>query len=55
VDEGGENYAIRRGCSTAQAFQVFEITSMHMGASSDTRLGGRPKSHQQIDDNRDCP
>ncbi len=41
VDETGVNHAIRHGCSAAQAFQVFKITSMHLGASGGKRLGGR--------------
>ncbi len=35
------NHAIRHGCSTAQAFQVFKIASMHLGTGSDERLGAR--------------
>ena len=31
----------RHGRSLAQAFQVFEIASMHLGASGDQRLGPR--------------
>jgi hypothetical protein len=41
MDEGGVNYAIRHGCSTAQAFQVFKIPSMHLGAGGTNRRRGR--------------
>ena len=41
VDEGGVNYGIRAGCSAAQAFQIFEITSMHLGAGGGQRLCAR--------------
>jgi len=41
VDEGGVDHAIRQGGAAAQAFQVFEIASMHLGPRGDKRLGGR--------------
>jgi hypothetical protein len=41
VDKGGVNHAIRHGCSSAQAFQIFKITPMRLGASGGKRLGGR--------------
>jgi hypothetical protein len=41
VDKSGVNHAIRHGCSTAQAFQVFQIASMHLRARGDKRLGAR--------------
>jgi hypothetical protein len=41
VDESGVNHAIRHSCSTAQAFQVFQIPWMHLGASIDEKLGAR--------------
>ena len=34
VDKRGVNHRIRRGGSAAQAFQIFEITPMHLGAGS---------------------
>ena len=39
VIEGGLNDAVRHGCPTAQASQVFQISSMHLSASSDQRRG----------------
>jgi hypothetical protein len=35
------NHAIRHGCSTAQAFQIFKITSMHLRTGVDERPGAR--------------
>ena len=40
------DHAIRAGCSAAQAFQVFEIASMHLGAGGDERLGARIGARQ---------
>ena len=34
MDKGGVNHAIEHGCSTAQAFQVFKIASMHLGSAT---------------------
>jgi hypothetical protein len=34
------DHAIRNGGSTAQAFQILEITSMHLGAGGGNRLSG---------------
>ncbi len=41
VVEGAVNHAVRHGCSAAQAFQVFEITSVHLRSGGDKRLGTR--------------
>ena len=41
VDEGGVDHAVRLGRSAAQAFQVFKIAAMHLGAGGDERLGAR--------------
>jgi hypothetical protein len=40
MDETGVNHPIRGGGSTAQAVQIPEITSMHLGTSGSKRLGG---------------
>src|ERR1700751_560919 len=39
VDKRGVNHAIRGGCSTAQAFQVFKIPSLHLRAGGGKRFG----------------
>ncbi len=39
-------HAIRRGRSTPQAVQVFNIPSMHLGASGDKRLGARIRARE---------
>jgi hypothetical protein len=39
MNEGRVNHAIRHGCSAAQAFQVFKIASMYLGAGGSKRLG----------------
>jgi hypothetical protein len=41
VDKGGVNHAIRQGCSTAQAFQIFQIASMNLGAAGGQGRSGR--------------
>jgi hypothetical protein len=41
VIEGRVDDAIRYGCSTAQAFEVFQITSMHLCTGVDKSLGAR--------------
>jgi len=46
MNEGGVNHPIRHGCSTTQAFQVFKVTSMHLGASGDQRLGARIRASE---------
>jgi hypothetical protein len=40
VKEGEVDHAVGNGHSTAQAFQVFNGTPMHLGTSGDKRLGG---------------
>jgi hypothetical protein len=35
------DHPIRHGGSTAQAFQIFKITSMYLGTRGDKRLGAR--------------
>ena len=46
VDEGGVDHAIRHGRAAAQAFQVFEVASMHLGTGGDERLGARIRASE---------
>ena len=46
VIEGEVNHAIRHGCTTAQAFEVFKIAAMHLRASLDQRLGARIRARK---------
>jgi hypothetical protein len=39
--ERGVNHTIRHSRSTAQAFEVVKITSMHLSACGGKRVGGR--------------
>src|SRR5260370_20514663 len=41
VIEGSVDDAVRYCCSAAQAFQVFQIASMHLGSGGDEGLGAR--------------
>ena len=41
VPEGGVDHGIRRGCSAAQAFHVFQIASMRLSAGGFKRLCAR--------------
>ena len=44
--EGGVDHAIRVVCSAAQAFEVLDIASMHLGAGSGERRGGRIRTNK---------
>jgi hypothetical protein len=39
--KGGVNHAIRHGCSIAQAFEVLQIASLHLGACIHEELSAR--------------
>jgi hypothetical protein len=39
VDEGGVDHAVRGGCCTAQAFEVFERAAMYRSSGGGQRLG----------------
>jgi len=41
VTKGKVNHAIRQLRSTAQAFEILQMPSMHLSASGGKRLGGR--------------
>ena len=41
MDKARVNHAIGHRCSAAQAFEVFKITPVHLGASRDKRLAAR--------------
>jgi hypothetical protein len=49
MSECGVNHAIRHGCAGAQAFNIFEVTSMHLRAGSSqclsARFGARQAKH----------
>jgi hypothetical protein len=46
VDKSGVNHAIRHRRSTAQAFEILELTAMRVRASGDERRGGRIRASE---------
>src|SRR4029077_17145739 len=50
VIESTVNHPIRLGCSAAQTFRFFKTSSMHLGSSSNERLGTdiRPRQSEHL-------